>query len=242
MSDFDRPFLSASQAVHLAKRYGHDSIADFQRWHGLVPDDDPGPVTQSVLLAPRCGVPETFGAEPAQWPRDCLDVTCAYRFSRRLNLDDDEVDRAWREALGFWNRICGIRLGLIRDLDAAKIWATSGPLPGSTLAWSYLANDNCAARLEQRYDTTHDWTYDVIRKTIGHEIGHAIGLPHTKDKRNLLYPSITNRRWEDYPGPGDLAAVRQRYGPPRPDEPDDPTRQPPGDGITVFIPGGRVLA
>lgn len=39
----------------------------------------------------------------------------------------------------------------------SNIWARLRSLPGSTLAWSHLANGSCSQRAEQAYDTTTSW-------------------------------------------------------------------------------------
>lgn len=46
--------------------------------------------------------------------------------------------------------------------SGTHIWAKLGALPGSTLAWSMLANGSCSQRAEQRYDTTISWNRGKI--------------------------------------------------------------------------------
>ena len=32
---------------------------------------------------------------------------------------------------------------------------------------------------------------DTVEKIMTHELGHSIGLPHTNDRTNIMYPSMT---------------------------------------------------
>lgn len=219
-----------------ALSYGFKTIAAYQDWHGLKPDGIPGPVTTTSMVQPRCGRPDYEEARPPEessWPRRCMDVTCSYKLA--LNLGDDVIQSAWNKALTMWNQVCGINLRLSEDFDSASIWATSGPLSGSTLAWSYLPNGNCRERLEQRYDSEQRWGHDYLAKTILHEIGHAIGLSHSRSKADIMYPSITGAPVDSYPGDGDTAKVVDRYGRPNlPDGPDPvPEDAPMGSRITI---------
>ncbi len=193
------------------KALGHENLFAYQAWYGLQPDGIIGPVTSSLLSERRCGVPDFAGAEEAQWPRSCMAVPVAYDFS---SIDPDIAAQAWRLGVKFWNDICGIELRIGGFLSDAWIWATDGPLPGPTLAWSELARDRCDDRLEQRYDTTISYTVDFLAKIIAHELGHAIGHQHSSDRRDLLFPSIGNAPFSSYPGRGDVFEALKRYGEP----------------------------
>ena len=221
-----------------ARLYGFSGVTDYQIWHGLEPDGVAGPVTTASMVAPRCGLPDYQMARPPEegsWPRQCLDVATSYRL--QLNLGAEEIKSAWETALGLWNQSCGIKLTLIQSMGESQIWATSGPLPGSTLAWSYLPNGNCGERLEQRYDTGPTWDHDFLAKTMLHELGHALGLTHTQSQADIMYPAITGRPLSVYPSPNDIRRVVNFYGEgspdPGPDPDPDPDPDPTGSRITV---------
>jgi hypothetical protein len=212
-------------------------VAQYQEWHGLEPDGYPGPKTSTLMTQPRCGCPDWQPARPpdeASWPRSCLEVPVAYRL--QLNVDDDVILSAWGAALEKWNRVCGITLELIGPMSEAKIWARSGPLPGSTLAWSYLPNGNCRERLEQKYDSEHRWSHDFLAKTILHELGHAIGLTHSRSQSDIMYPSITGRELSSYPSPNDRRRVVGFYGEPGPAPDPDPDQDPGLSRVTITGP------
>ena len=201
------------------RQLGHASLADYQKWYGLRDDGVIGPITSSLLAEPRCGVPDFAGAEKAQWPRSCMIVPVAYEFDR---IDANIAAQAWKMALDKWTEVCGVVLELVDGLNNGKIWATDGPLPGSTLAWSFLANDRCNARLEQRYDTTISYTVEFLTKIIFHEVGHALGLGHSNRRSDIMWPSISGTPWSAYPSQNDINRVVQRYGEPEP-IPEPPT-------------------
>ena len=208
-----------------ARVYGFDDVRSYQDWHGLLPDGLAGPITTASMLAPRCGCPDYQEARgnQASWPRRCMDVSTAYELPG-LNLTPEQIASAWKTATSLWSGACGISLATIDDIDKAQIWAKSKPLPGSTLAWSYLPNGRCRERLEQRYDTTVDWNHDFLAKTMLHELGHALGLTHSNNRADIMFPRIVDRPLLSYPSTNDRARVVNLYGQP---VPDDNTPEPP---------------
>ncbi len=201
---------------------GHADLGGYQSWYGLKPDGIVGPATSSLLSERRCGVRDFAGAENAQWPRSCMVVPVAYNFD---SIPLTIAAPAWALGIKFWNDICGIELRLVNDIAGGKIWATDGPLPGPTLAWSELARNECDDSLQQRYDTTISYTVDFLAKIIAHELGHALGHQHSNDRRDILFPSIGNAPFSSYPGPGDIREALKRYG--EPTEPPTPPDEEP---------------
>lgn len=215
--------LNSVAVQDYVQQLGHASLAEYQKWFGLRDDGIIGPVTSSLLCEPRCGVPDFAGPETAQWPRSCMTVPVSYDFDR---INSVIAEQAWKLATDKWTEVCGVVLELVDD--NGKIWATDGPLPGPTLAWSFLANDSCNARLEQRYDTTISYTVEFLLKIIFHELGHALGLGHTNNRADIMFPSIGSQPWSVYPSLNDVARVVQRYG-----EPTEPPAPPPDKPIVI---------
>ena len=236
--------VSHKKATKYVKRLGHADLSRYQEWYGMEPDDILGPITLSQLMQPRCGVPDFAGREEAKWPTSCRHVTVTYDFD---SISSVIAAAAWKLALDKWNEVCGINLDLVRNNSRGQIWATDGPLPGSTLAWSFLANDSCDAKLQQKYDTTTSYTVEFLTKIIFHEVGHALGLQHTNRRADIMYPSISGAPWSNYPSENDISRVVSRYGEPEPvPEPPTPPDTPGGpiailDGGFSVVTGGRVV-
>ena len=211
---------SLDAVIDYVQELGHADLASYQEWYGLKPDGIAGPLTSSLLSERRCGVPDFAGAEEAQWPRSCMAVPVSYFFD---SIDENIAAQAWALGVKFWNDICGIELELLdtinRPLADGKIWATDGPLPGPTLAWSELARDRCDDRLQQRYDTIPVYTVDFLAKIIAHELGHGLGIQHSSNRLDIMFASIGDAPLSSYPGPGDRRESGNRYG--EPTEPPD---------------------
>jgi len=224
----------AIDAAKTVESFGHDSIEAYQEWYGLKPDGISGPKTTTHIVQPRCAVPDFMGAgQNAQWPKACMELTVSYNFDQ---IQFSQLEQAWDLALSGWSDNCGVSFLVIGDIHASDIWATDGALPGSTLAWSFLANNRCDNRIEQRYDTLVSWSLDFFVKTCMHELGHALGLEHSNDSNDLMYPSIQNKPFSAYPATGDKQKVVQRYGP-NIDEPAIPTGKKSAVALAVSLQG-----
>lgn len=186
----------AIQAARSYQEYFADILDNANRVHhhrALITDGDIGPATQWLLNRPRCGVPEFGNEQEANWPDDCRrEITVSYNFDQ-LNVDAATIRKAWELALASWEAVVDLKFQIQDTFSTGtRIWANDGPLPGSTLAWSMLAQNNCSARLEQRYDTLVTWHLEFLQSTICHEVGHALGCQHLRTRQSIMYPSITD--------------------------------------------------
>lgn len=251
--------MDATTVIHRLAELGFDApghdlaeaTAEYQSWHGLKPDGIPGPITQRHLSMPRfCALPDRapMRAELAKFPT--LEVTYANAHAAPgFTLDETKLitDIACAE----WNATSALK-AVRSDPQSATILLQVGRIDGKngTLAWSELAQ---RPRTNQMYDSAEPWKrgngwniaqYPAIDLLVVmlHELGHAFGLDHAPGTTNLLSPiySPNNPR----PGAWEIDQMQKRYGKPQPGQtpspqPPSPTPQP--SGVTLFIPGAKVI-
>lgn len=175
----------------------------------------------------HCGCMEHAGFEEGNWPLPCrTEITVSFAIDQ---IDEALFKRSLRRGLRYWEDVIDVRFVILPHFTKeARIWITDAALPGSTLAWSFLANNSCGSSLEQRYDTLVDWNEDYLTATIVHEVGHALGITHSDDRDDIMYPSITMNTIK--PSAGDVRrAVAIGYHKrisPLPPIPDPPTPEP----------------
>lgn len=255
----DRPVINAIKSI---QEMMIPNLEDFTEFHygrreALI-DGDVGPATDDLLEFPRCGFPDypvpdgtlAMGRQEANWPTACRGkLTAGRNFASLPGSNREDTDGVWWASANNWTwalEDVAITVAEVND-SSADVYASLKRLSGSTLAWSYLAQNSCSVQLAQAYNTATNWGAKDFAATVkSHEDGHAWGLPHNNDRDALMYPSIHSRSVarHGYPNSTDLSVARglgyklsDKSGPPprdklylprpwdepeEPDEPDDP--------------------
>ena len=212
------------------------------RWHGrnLVADGEIGPASMELLNTPRCGCSDTEAVEEANWPDSCRNDITVWWDLAGLNISKERSDEEMRAAYKSWYDRVELQFREV-ETSSARIHSHTGPLSGSTLAWSYLATNNCGSKLEQRYNTRVNWQRDrnYLQAVAAHEIGHALGCPHINNTSALMNPYITSIT---VPQRLDLELMQRlgytiRTSPPtpKPPTPNPPSPNPPDIAVDVCI-------
>lgn len=157
-------------------------------------DGEVGVNTEELLTMPRCGMadfpnPHAAVAE-ASWPESCRNqITTSYRMSL-TGITDEQLAQIWQSADGRWQAVLELAFDFrLSDYPNTRIYAFAQRMGGSVLADQYLAQNNCNARLQGRFDT-RQWTAALLETTIVHEHGHALGCNHLQNQDATMYPSI----------------------------------------------------
>ena len=181
-------------------------------------DGDIGPATIDLANMMRCGFPDYMpaGREEANWPGGCRgDIQIGRIFEQLPGSTREDTDKIWWASCNNWTQaLVDLEMfsqGFVNSTSGLQLWSGLKALGGSTLAWSFLAQNSCQAKLEQRFNTRVNWAklaFSAAVKT--HEDGHAIGLPHNDDRDALMYPAIHDRSIarRGYPNDTDLRGCK----------------------------------
>jgi hypothetical protein len=181
-------------------------------------DGDVGPAFEELIGLPRCGFPDYLPAgadmQEANWPTACRGkLKFGRSFQGIKGLTAEQVTQAFWASANNWTYALedvDMVVGAPGDRTGCHRYANAGPISGSTLAWSYLANNSCSSVLQQLYNTNVNWTLIYLATVASHEDGHALGLHHNNDRAALMFPSIhsASQARRGAPNATDLAGMR----------------------------------
>jgi hypothetical protein len=227
---------------------GFESVAEYQIFHGLPVTGVVDPATIASLEIPRfCAVKDKLevGEGTPRWGKNQLTYSV---LGALPGIPLDSMKRAAQIAFDRWAAVCDIRASHIKTAgEAADILMQIGPIdgPSGVLAWSELPGNGTTRQLKQMYGKAEAWVIadtvpvgkiDLIR-VVCHELGHALGTAHLQ-AGNLMAPTYSTQI--NKPQAGDIVALVQRYGQPKPVTPAPPGQPPTGgdenEWVTIRVP------
>jgi hypothetical protein len=180
-----------------------------------------------------CGTPETVIAAAAQWPRGCMQLRLFANFADLGGMGRAEFIDAAKYSLRQCSKVSGLTIELTDNEREADLRLAAERMRGGILAYCYFPSGSCNEQLQTRFNSAVRWTPELFADTLTHELGHGFGLPHTNDRRDIMYPTIIDGRELDAAfGPHySIPELVRRYGrptttPPTPTPPTEPNPMP----------------
>ena len=216
-------------AIATLCRYGHlqpmdhqwdhrdyvTAIRSLQEFNDLKVDGHFGPVTETQMDLPRCGVPDILpvGEGLRRW------IYLTPTYGHNMGNEANEVVEYVRHRM---NEFSGLKLGT-GHISSANIFGTRRRIdgPNRILGWSGLppfSGANRNHRIEQRFDSRD--AFDI--RLFWHELGHAMGFGHTSNRNSIMTPFLNRNLPESTFEPVFAQGMVARHGPPG-GEPPPPT-------------------
>ncbi|GAB4844315.1 Metalloendoproteinase 4-MMP [Ancistrocladus abbreviatus] len=216
------------------------AVTRYQTRHGLPVTGTLDSETLSLIMSPRCGVPDNGGHIHAtkryvyfpgrpRWTRQ-IPITLTYAFSpdnliTYLSLED--IKGAFKRAFAKWESVIPVQFVETEDYGFAdvKIGFYAGdhgdgePFDG---VLGVLAHAFSPPSGKFHLDDAERWAIDFEKEksTVAvdlesvalHEIGHVLGLGHTTVREAVMYPSLKPREKKLELRLDDIEGVQALYG------------------------------
>lgn len=223
----DSVVIQAMQAWQERFRPQLDELVMAYYGRMLIADGVTGPATNLHLTMPRCPCPDftmteeddpdvakLWNHEEANWPETCrMDLVFGRDFDSLPGLSQAETDGVYHAIANNLTAALSdvdLKPDLDRDPSGARCWDHLERMSGGTLAWNYLAQNNCGVKLTGAWNSNVTWSMQYAATTGTHEKMHWLGANHSNDPTSTIYPSINtaSRQRYGYPNDTDISILR----------------------------------
>jgi hypothetical protein len=151
----------------------------------------PPAVSPAATVPQSCGVSDDVLATMSAWPMQCAGkLTVCLNSSGLRGLDAAGFRSACEEGLLNCSAVSGLHVSRVEDKSQADIYVAAGTMRPGVLAWCEFPTNSCGNQVQCRFNSAVSWSHDLFLDTLVHELGHGFGLPHTGDKRDIMFASI----------------------------------------------------
>lgn len=178
-----------------------------------------------------CGNGDTPPAAMAAWPASCAGkLKLCVNPAGLAGLSSADFLDAAAESLRNCSAVSGLAITLTPDKAAADIYLAAEAMRSGILAYCEFPADTCSQQVQTRFNSRVQWSRPLFIDTLTHELGHGFGLPHTQDRRDIMFPTLLPDRGLDGKfGPHySIPQMVARYGDfrPQPEAPNIPPLPP----------------
>ncbi|XP_054775871.1 metalloendoproteinase 1-like [Prosopis cineraria] len=202
------------------------ALKEFQSTFGLVSSGQLDIKTVSLIMTPRCGVPDiindvsiimedgTMTFNNSWWPTGKKEFT--YAFSPE---NDTTLSRpAFSDAFDRWSKVTGLSFTETPLWNKSDIQIMFRPLDGKKGVVGGTRFDNNKGNLVVYLDSNESWASPTDAKHVDiesaamHQIGHVLGFGHTTIREAVMYPFLKPKEKKVVFAEAELDSIHLQYG------------------------------
>ncbi|XP_054825294.1 metalloendoproteinase 1-like [Prosopis cineraria] len=219
-------YLNTSDVSDIYTDELKSALKKFQNTFGLVSNGQLDNETLSLIITPRCGVPDilnnvsiimedgTMKFNNSWWPTGKKEFT--YAFSPK---NDTTLSRpAFSDAFDRWSNVTGLSFTETPLWNESDIQIVFRPLDGKEGVLGGPLFDNTTGSLVVYLDSNESWASPTdamhvdMESVAMHQIGHVLGFGHATIREAVMYPFLKPKEKKVVFAKAELDSIHLQYG------------------------------